>query len=378
MLNSSQPLCHKTYDLAIVGSGILGLAHAYLAARKGLKVIVVERDGAPHGASVRNFGFVTVTGQQDGDFYRLAKRSRRLWQDAIDEMGLTTDHQGLYMCVRFPESEAVLGAFMKTDMAEGCQILNPSDVPLPLSDKVTKVLHSQHEVRLNSRTAIPKIVEALTSNYGVEFSFFCTALGLTGDTLHTNQGTITATQFVVCQGDNLSGLFSERLPDFGVSRCKLQMLRLDNPGFVLPGSIMSDLGLIRYLGYSELPEAATLKQRLCQDYHAHINAGVHLIVVQNQDGSLVVGDSHVYGESLDPFSDDRIDDLILDEYAHILGHPPKILERWIGTYATSDQQLYFIDKPDDHIRHIVVTCGAGATTSFAIAEQSLISLGILS
>jgi hypothetical protein len=112
-------------------------------------------------------------------------------------------------------------------------------------------------------------------------------------------------------------------------------------------------------------------------YQNHIEAGVHLIVVQNADGSLVVGDSHVYGDSLDPFSDAGFDDLILDEYSHVLGAPPQILERWIGTYATSDKQLYFIDKPDDHIRHVVVTCGAGATTSFAIAEQSLISLGIL-
>ena len=68
--------------------------------------------------------------------------------------------------------------------------------------------------------------------------------------------------------------------------------------------------------------------------------------------------------------------LVLDEFAQVLGNPPQITERWMGTYASSDQQLYFIDQPDAAIRHVVVTCGAGASTAFAIAERSLASMGI--
>ena len=37
------------------------------------------------------------------------------------------------------------------------------------------------------------------------------------------------------------------------------MMRLAAPGFRLPGTIMSDLGLVRYLGYSAQPGAAALK-----------------------------------------------------------------------------------------------------------------------
>ena len=74
----------KHYDIAIVGSGVIGLAHAYLAALKGLKVVVIERDGAATGASIRNFGFITITGQQRGDFHQLALRSREIWQGVIN------------------------------------------------------------------------------------------------------------------------------------------------------------------------------------------------------------------------------------------------------------------------------------------------------
>ena len=54
---------------------------------------------------------------------------------------------------------------------------------------------------------------------------------------------------------------------------------------------MSDLGLVRYLGYAELPEAAALRRRLEAEQAEHLANGIHLIAVQSEDGSLVVGDS---------------------------------------------------------------------------------------
>ena len=80
------------------------------------------------------------------------------------------------------------------------------------------------------------------------------------------------------------------------------MLRLADPGFTLPGALMSDLGLGRYLGYAELPAATTLKARLAVEQADHLKHGIHLIVVQSADGSLVVGDSHHYAATPDPFS----------------------------------------------------------------------------
>jgi len=45
-----------------------------LASKAGKRVAVVERDVRANGVSVRNFGFITVTGQEGGDFWRLARR----------------------------------------------------------------------------------------------------------------------------------------------------------------------------------------------------------------------------------------------------------------------------------------------------------------
>ena len=155
------------------------------------------------------------------------------------------------------------------------------------------------------------------------------------------------------------------------------MLRLENPGFKFNGAIMSDLGLTRYLGYSELPEAEALRKKLQKEQSEHLKEGIHLIAVQSADGSLIVGDSHDYDNPDTPFSHDYIDNLILDEYSHVIGTPPPIRERWVGTYATAPNRLYLDDTPEENVKLIIVTCGAGASSAFGIAEENLINMELL-
>jgi D-hydroxyproline dehydrogenase subunit beta len=153
------------------------------------------------------------------------------------------------------------------------------------------------------------------------------------------------------------------------------MLRLADPGFRIPATLMSDLGLVRYHGFSELAAAAPLKARLAEERREQIRHGVHLIVVQSADGSLVVGDSHDYDESPDPFSCEAVDALILDEFRMALGiEPPRTIGRWIGTYASSPDRAVLIDAPEANVRIAIVTSGAGASTGFAIGEELVESL----
>jgi glycine/D-amino acid oxidase-like deaminating enzyme len=153
------------------------------------------------------------------------------------------------------------------------------------------------------------------------------------------------------------------------------MLRLTPPGFTLPGALMSDLSLVRYLGYAELPQAEALRGVLLHEQRVALDNGVHLIVVQSADGSLVVGDSHHYGTTPDPFAPEEVDALILDEFRAALGiKPPPVLERWTGIYASAPDCLMFRDAPAPHIRLVMVTSGTGASTAFAIAEETLAEL----
>ena len=186
---------------------------------------------------------------------------------------------------------------------------------------------------------------------------------------------ILAGAVVVCPGDYIFSLYPKRIAGYGVSRCKLQMLRLADPGFRLPGALMSDLGLLRYAGYSALAESAPLRARLEAEQGEHLKHGIHLIVVQSADGSLIVGDSHHYAATPDCFADDRIDRLILDEFAAATGRsPPAVRERWIGTYAAASDRAMFIDAPTSDVRIVMITSGSGASTGFAIGEEVVADL----
>ena len=50
------------HDLIVIGGGILGLSHAYHALKKGLKVLMIEKNYQAMGASILNFGQVVPSG----------------------------------------------------------------------------------------------------------------------------------------------------------------------------------------------------------------------------------------------------------------------------------------------------------------------------
>src|SRR5688572_4486826 len=105
-----------SFDVAIVGAGIVGLAHALAAARLGTRVIVIDRDAHAVGASIRNFGFITVTGQQAGNCWQRAMRSRDIWAEIAPKAGIAIAHEGLCVVARRPEAKRVLEAFLATEM----------------------------------------------------------------------------------------------------------------------------------------------------------------------------------------------------------------------------------------------------------------------
>jgi D-hydroxyproline dehydrogenase subunit beta len=89
----------------------------------------------------------------------------------------------------------------------------------------------------------------------------------------------------------------------------------------------------------------------------------------------VVGDSHHYAATPDPFSHEEVDALILEEFRLALGiDPPPTIERWLGTYASAADRPALIDAPEPSVRLATVTCGAGASTGFAIGEELITSL----
>jgi FAD dependent oxidoreductase TIGR03364 len=362
------------FDCLVVGAGIIGLAHALAAARQGLRVGVLERQARAIGASVRNFGFITVTGQEAGLTWQRALRSRDVWTEVAAAAGIEVVQRGLLMCARRPEALRCLEEFAAGPMGEGCRVLWGNAIGHPLRADLLGALESPHELRVESRTAIPLLTAWLAQARGVTLLPRVAVHAVGSGVVETSAGRFGAPHIVVCPGPDLITLFPQIMARRQITLCKLHMLRVAAPGWVLPAPVMSDLGLLRYLGYAGCASLSSLRERLENEQAAWLADGIHLIAVQSADGSLVVGDSHHYAASPDPFQPRDVDDRMLAELSAVLDIPqPDVIERWVGVYP-SGPDVAFHETPMPGVRLVMVTSGTGASTGFAIAEETIADL----
>ena len=367
----------KQYDLAIAGAGIVGLAHALAARRRGLSVAVVDRDARATQASVRNFGFVTVSGQSAGAIRERALRSRDTWLQVAREAGIPVLQRGALVFARREEAFEVLREFAGGPMGAGCELWDAArakkEAPM-LADGVRGALHSPHELRVEARDALPRLASWLASQ-GVDFFWGTAALAPEASGLRHAGGSIKAKWTLFAPGADAASLFPDMARRTRMKRCKLQMMRIAPQRWRLPGVAMSDLSLVRYGGFAAQPSAGKLRSRLERECPQAIAHGVHLIVAQSADGSLVVGDSHAYGESDDPFARADVERLILEELGALVRlDAAEVTERWIGCYPSCDDTPLVSEAVGPHARLVVVTSGTGMSTAFAIAEETLAEL----
>jgi FAD dependent oxidoreductase TIGR03364 len=251
--------------------------------------------------------------------------------------------------------------------------LRHNELPPGFAPGVLAALHSPHELRVESRDAIPRLAAHLTEAHGVIFHR-AAVTGVDTGAVHTPDGTLRAPHIVVCPGPDLVSLFPHEAASRGVTLCKLHMMRVAPPRTRLAAPVMSDLGMVRYLGYEVSPRLPALRTRLEAEQPEWLADGIHMIAVEGADGSLVVGDSHHYGDSPDPFQPDAVDERILAELSAVLDLPePRVLERWVGVYPSGPEPA-FTATPLPGVRLVEVTSGTGASTAFAIAEETLAEL----
>lgn len=366
------------FDLVVAGAGIVGLAHALAAARRGLRVAVLERDARAASASVRNFGFVTISGQDEGETRARAMRSRDVWLEVSAAAGIEVHQRGALVAARRAEAMAVLEQFVAGPMGAGCAILDPAEARkrLPqLAQPLAGALWSPYELRLEAREALPSLARWLEEHHGVSFAWGVEMHGVEAGLVRHSGGAMEGDAVVVAPGTNVAGFAPERAKRVGLRQCRLQMLRLAAPGFALPGVLMSDLSLVRYGGFAAQPSAAALRSRLEAECAEELGHGVHLIVAQARDGTLVVGDSHHYADHAEPFASEAVDALILGQLRSTLAlADARVLERWNGYYPVADVAPLVRETLAPRVELVTVTSGTGMSTAFAIGEETIAGL----
>ena len=161
------------YELVIVGAGVVGMGAALAASKQGIKkILIVDRHHACTGASIRNFGFITITGLRQKIMQERSLRSRDIWLDIIKKAKITINHRGLYLLAQHQESIPVLEEYLKVDSRSTVRLLTKQEMesqhPLFKKNNNYGGLFSSDEVRIEPRLAIPAVANYLRS-IGIDF-----------------------------------------------------------------------------------------------------------------------------------------------------------------------------------------------------------------
>ncbi|MDQ3402691.1 MAG: TIGR03364 family FAD-dependent oxidoreductase [Actinomycetota bacterium] len=355
--------------LVVVGAGIVGLAHALEGVRRGMAVVVLDRDERAVGASIRNFGHICVTAQE-GQSLDYALRTREMWLDMAAKAGFWLSEAGTVVLARADDERAVLAEFAErrgdqVSLLDGREVRNR----LPqVSDEVIGGAVLPLDLRVDPREAVPALATWL-GEQGVDFRWRTAVTGVEPGTVHTTRGAVKADAIVVAVGHDVDQLLPEVADAVALRRCLLLMLQVSTPdNAVFDSAILSGLSLLRYPGLRACPSSAALRERICRERPELIDVSMNLMLTQRPDGDLVIGDTHAYGLTHDPFTDENTGNLILRETARLLGVDSLVVHnRWRGIYASSDKTDFLVAAPYSTVRVVSVTSGIGMTTAFGLA-----------
>ena len=365
--------------IIIIGAGILGLGHAWSAARRGHQVTVFERTARAEGASIRNFGMVWPIGQPPGEKLAIAMRSRELWLEFIAASGIYHTLTGSVHLVTQPDELAVLEEFsaQASGLGYSGKLLTRKEAleisPAAKGDIVSGGFFSPTEIGVDPPNALQALAAWLVESQGVKVRWKQPVLEVGDGWARTADGSKTeADLIIICGGQDLETLFPEVYVDSGIRHCKLQMLSTQPQpgGWRLGPMVASGLTLRHYEAFARCSSLAALKERVSQEAPELDRFGIHVMAAQHASGELILGDSHEYDAAISPFDREEIEALILRELLRFLDFPDwAIARRWHGIYTKHPTQMQFEAHPLSKVFVFTAPGGSGMTMGFGLADK---------
>jgi FAD dependent oxidoreductase TIGR03364 len=381
----------QAVDVVVVGAGIIGLAHAAHAVANGLTVTIIERDHHAAGASVRNFGHCCITAQS-GELYELARTSRKYWLEFAEQAGFWAVESGAVVLARTDAEMAVLRELSAAREPGQVQLLSPAATRERL-DPVAAGLHDggtrqgdwpglvggaflRDDLRVDPRTTVAKLAEWLSRQPGVELHWNTAALGFSqspdGVTVQTSRGVLQAKQVFVCVGHDVDYLFPDLAAEHRIQRCALQMSLAAGPaGVHFTPAVLTATSMLRYPAFTDMPSAEALRSEVEAKQPELLDIGANVMFTQRPDGTIILGDSHHYHRTADPFLDETVTDALNNDISGRIGRPLEIIERWQGIYASSDVAPILVRNIQPGVTVVSVTSGVGMTLSFGLAHRNV-------
>jgi len=365
----------------VVGAGIVGLATARALAEKGYQVKVIEKSQFALGASVRNFGMLWPVGQPDGHLYNRSVRTKAIWVDYLDAAKIPYNACGsLHLAYSKEEMNVV------EDIAQFFQSKNR---PVSVIDKETVLanynginengllgaLRSEDEIIIDPREGIKQLPAYLTQKYGVSFIWGTAITGVTSHAAFAGKTIYEADIVCVCSGQDFETLYPDQFKAQPIIKTKLQMMRFkhQDPNFKIGASVCGGLSLLHYKSFTASSALTKLRLKIEEEIPEYLKYGIHVMVSQNNQGELTVGDSHEYALDFEPFDKTEINEMILaylKKFMHI--DEWDMIQSWNGIYpimTNGAAELFLNPEPGVYILNGIG--GHGMTMSFGFAEEMI-------
>ncbi len=357
--------------VVIVGGGIIGTMHALEAQRCGHEVVQLERDGSARSASVRNFGHLLVSGRAPGPELDVAVRARVRWEEIASQVpGVGFAPVGTLNVALAEDERRVHEEVAARDDAalRGFRVLTPGQVEElepNVRGAVTSGLFSDRDARVEPGVAVGRIQRFLAEQptYRLVTGRTIVEVDETAAIDHTG-ARHDADLVLLCTGADHDLLDA----DGALHRCQLQMFETAPLDHRLNVSV-TDAGSLRY--YPAFAGPAT--DALDPTSALEADWRIQLLAVQRNDGSLTVGDTHVYDEPFRFDYDTDPEDLLVRQAAKVFGRDlPAIRRRWLGVYSKcrDDTRIEYREAVADGVWAVTGLAGRGMTLSPAIAERT--------
>jgi len=368
----------KNSSAIVIGAGIVGLATARALAIRGYTVTVFERNERAVGASIRNFGMIWPIGQQTGPLFERAMLSRSIYKEVCTEANIWHNEVGsLHLAYHDDELQVIAEYVESNHLYRDCALLTPAQAleksPAVNPNGLKGALWSGEEMIVESRVAVGQIAKYLAEKYGVEFHWNTAINKIEHPGVFSGNRSWQADEIFVCSGADFETLYPELFLETNITKCKLQMMRLvaQPDGWRIGPSLCGGLSMIHYPGFQVAPSLPALRKRYEEQYGEYLDWGIHVMVSQNGNGELTIGDSHEYGLVHDPFDKAFINNLITD-YLHTFANFKgwQLMQSWHGIYPKMmNGQTELIVETEPGVTVINGLGGNGMTLSFGLCEQ---------
>lgn len=363
----------------VVGAGIVGLATARALVKKGYKVTIFERSSKAVGASIRNFGMVWPIGQPEGKLFNRALRTREVWKEIAVDANIWFDECGSVQLAYHTDEQLVLTEVYEAFKSQGrkVQLLSPAEVTSKFNgvnaNGLLCGLFSETEMIVNSPKAIPALAAYLHDKLNVTFHWDMAISRIETGKVICGKTTYETDLVVLCSGADMETLFPETFANLDITKCKLQMMRFvhDTPNYRINAAVCGGLSLIHYSSFQVAKSLADLKKRYQAEMPEYLANGIHVMVSQNDAGELIVGDTHEYGLTFDPFDRTELNVLVANYLKQFMQTERwRLIQTWNGIYpiTTNGASEVFLNPLKD-VYIINGVGGAGMTLSFGLAEE---------